>query len=168
MPRRSILTWTIPLLLALQLGMLWIQGAQLHQQNQLLRDLRGDIQDLADSLDSGQDSSDAPDDTSVQPLQRVNPPHRRFQRVARLNLQEDADAASQEARKELEETRKSGQDAVRKAREDQAKLSWEENARKAEEARKVRGATDAWQRWSLIGLGVLVLAWIVRAYLRRR
>lgn len=48
--RRSSLRWLIPTLLSLQLAMLYIQGAQIHRQNQLLQALREDVQELADSL----------------------------------------------------------------------------------------------------------------------
>ncbi len=168
MRRRSALTWIVPLLLSLQVGLLWIQGVQLHQQNQLLKDLRGDVQDLADSLDNSQDSADGPDDTSAMPLRHSDHRRPRLQRTAFHLQQDDPDAASREAAKELEASRESAQKAVKEAREDQSKLSFEENARKAEEARKVQGATNAWQRWSLGALALLVVAWLVRAYLRRR
>ncbi len=164
--RRSALSWVIPLLLSLQLGMLWIQGVQLHRQNQLIRDLRGDIQDLADSLDSSQDSSDAQDDTGVVPLRHPRPPRSRIQRAAVLDLQEEQQP--DDARKDLEASRDSARKAVKEAREDQAKLSLQENARKAEEARKAQGATAAWQTWSLAALGLVVLALLARAYLRNR
>ncbi len=167
MPRRSALSWSIPLLLALQLGMLWIQGAQLHRQNQLLRALRSDVQNLADSLDNGPDQADPQDGSDVLPLHRPQA-QPRFQRVALRTFQADPDAASKEAEKELEASRESARKAVKEAREDQSKLSFTDNARKAEEAQKLQGATNAWHRWSLIALGVLCLAWMVRAWLRRR
>lgn len=167
MPRRSALSWSIPLLLALQLGMLWIQGAQLHRQNQLLRALRSDVQDLADSLDNGPDQADPQDGSDVLPLHRLHTqPH--LQRVALHTFQTDPDAASKEAEKELEASRDSARKAVKEAREDQSKLSFADNARKAEEAQKLQGATNAWHRWSLAALGVLCLAWLIRAWLRRR
>ena len=167
MPRRSAMSWSIPLLLALQLGMLWIQGAQLHRQNQLLRALRSDVQDLADSLDNGPDQADPQDGSDVLPLHRLHTqPH--LQRVALHTFQTDPDAASKEAEKELEASRDSARKAVKEAREDQSKLSFADNARKAEEAQKLQGATNAWHRWSLAALGVLCLAWLIRAWLRRR
>lgn len=162
--RRSALTWIIPLLLSMQLGLLWIQGVQLHQQNQQIRALRGDIQDLADSLDSSQDSTDTQDDSSTVPLHRRDHSESRFLRTANFWQQESED----DARKELEASRESAQKAVKQAREDQSKLSLQENARKAEETRKIQGATNAWQKWSLAALGLLILAWLIRAYLRNR
>jgi hypothetical protein len=157
--------WIVPLLLTMQLGLLWIQGVQLHRQNQLLVDLRADIQDLADSLDAGQDSSQPQDDSGVVPLRHRGHRHSRIQRTSVvLGLQEEQDPAIQE----LQAAKESQQKAVKDAREAQSKLSLQENARKAEETRKLRGATDAWQRWSLAAVGLLGLAWFVRAYLRRR
>lgn len=168
MSRRSTLSWSVPLLLVLQLGMLWIQGAQLHQQNRLLLALRGDIQDLADSLDAGQAPEPPQDDRGDLPLHQPLPAPGRVQRVALRTFQADPDTADQEARRDLEASRASARKAVQEAREDQSKLSIEDNARRAEEARKTRGALDAWQRVSLAALGILVLAWLLRAWFRRR
>ena len=164
MPRRSALRWIVPLLLSVQVGLLWIQGAQLHQQNRQLGDLRADIQDLADSLDSGQDDATLQDDTGAVPLRHRGHPRPRLQRVAVLGLQDEKDAAAQELRASRDSERK----AVKDAREAQAKISIEENARKAEEARKVQGATERWQRWSLAAFGLLCLAWLARGWFRRR
>lgn len=164
MPRRSALRWLVPLLLSLQLCLLWIQGAQLHQQNQQLSDLRADIQDLADSLDSGQDDASPQDDTGAVPLRHRTHPRPRLQRVAVLGLQDEKDTTADELRASRDSERK----AVKEAREAQAKLSIEENARKAEEARKIQGATDRWQKWSLAAVGILCLAWLLRGWFRRR
>ena len=165
MSRRSALRWLIPLLLSVQIALLWIQGAQLHQQNQQISQLRADIQDLADSLDTSQDDA-APqdDDSGVVPLRLGVRRHPRLQRVAILGLQDEKDSAAEELRASRDSERK----AVKDAREAQAKLSIEENARKAEEARKVRGATATWQKWSIGAVGVLCLAWLLRAWFRRR
>ena len=163
MSNRTPLGWIVPLLLTLQLGLLWLQGVQLHQQNQQLAALREDIQSLSDSLDAGQDAPQVQDDSGVVPL-RQHPRRPRLQRTALVHLQEEQDPAA----KELEATRESARKAVQEAREARSKLSIEENARKAEEARKIRGATDTWQRWAWAAIGLLCLAWVVRAYLRRR
>lgn len=48
--RRSSLRWTLPTLLALQLGLLWIQGAQLHRQNLLLQDMHEDLQAILERV----------------------------------------------------------------------------------------------------------------------
>ena len=164
MPRRAAWGWVIPLLLSLQLGLLWVQGVQIHRQTQLLAGLRADVRDLTDSLDADQDSSQPQDDSGVVPLRERQLRPSRIERVATLDLQDEKDAAEQE----LRATRDSERKAVQEAREAQSKISIQENARKAEEARKIQGATNAWQRWSLAALGLLVLAWIGRAYFRRR
>ena len=80
-----------------------------------------------------------------------------------LRIQED-DAT----RKELEASRDSAQKAVEQARDTQQKLSWEENARKAEEARKRRAAERDWTPLLVGGLAVGLLAILVRSWLRRR
>jgi leucyl aminopeptidase len=165
MSRRSALRWLVPLLLSIQIGLLWLQGAQLHQQNQQISQLRADIQDLADSLDTSQDDSAPQDeDSGVVPLRQRSHRHPRFQRVAVLGLQDEKDSAADE----LRAAQASAQKAVKDAREAQSKVSIEENARKAEEARKVQGATAAWQKWSIGAAGLLCLAWLLRSWFRRR
>jgi len=57
---------------------------------------------------------------------------------------------------------------VKEAREVQSKLSLEENARKAEEARKVQAATNSWQRWVWGAFAFIALALVVRSVIRRR
>jgi len=150
--RRSPLRWIIPTFLALQLCLLWIQGAQIHRQNLLLQGLREDLQTLADSLDNGQDWQD--DSKTVPAATR---------RVAVLGAEEAQDAAA----KELKASRDSAQKAVKDAREVQSKLSIEENSRKADEQRKATAAPTSWRTWTiaLSGAALLLLA---RLAIRRR
>ena len=150
--RRSHLRWIIPTFLALQLGLLYIQGAQIHRQNLLLQGLREDLQTLADSLDNGQDWQD--DSKAVPAATR---------RVAVPGAEEAQDAAA----KELKASQESAQKAVKDAREVQSKLSIEENSRKAEEQRKANAAPTSWRTWAvaLSGAALLLLA---RLALRRR
>lgn len=165
MSRRSALRWLVPLLLSIQIGLLWLQGAQLHQQNQQISQLRADIQDLADSLGTSQDDSAPQDeDTGVVPLRQRIHRRPRFQRVAVLGLQDEKDSAADE----LRAAQASAQKAVKDAREAQSKVSIEENARRAEESRKVRGATAAWQKGAIGAVGLLCLAWLLRSWFRRR
>lgn len=161
--RRSSLRWTIPAFLALQLGLLWVQGAQLHRQNQVLQGLREDIQALTESLENSQGSASSDDEPAAVPASLFDapPPPKK---VAVLGAEEEQEPAA----KELQASKDSAQKAVKDAREVQSKLSIEENARKAEEARKVQAATNAWQRWVWIGLALVVLALAGRAMLRRR
>lgn len=160
---RPSLRWTIPTLLVLQLAMLWLQGAQLHRQNQVLQGLREDIQTLAETLDAGQDPMTYEDDTQVVPTRFLQPPPPP-KRAAVLGVQEEQEAAV----KDLQASRESAEKAVKDAREAQSKLSLQENARKAEEARKVQAATSAWQRWVWGALALLVVAWVARAVFQRR
>lgn len=160
---RSPLRWTIPSLLALQLAMLWLQGVQLHRQNQVLQGLREDLQALTESIDSSQSPASNEDDTAAVPASFLPKPAPHKQ-VAVLGIQEEQGNPS----KELQASRDSAQKAVKDAKEAQSKLSIEENARKAEEAQKVQEATGSWQRWSMAAAGLVAAALLARAILRRR
>ena len=157
--RRSSFRWTIPTLLVLQLALLWVQGAQLYRQNQVLQGLREDFQALSDYFQDGK--MPAQEDGPAVPAryQAPNPPPRR---VAVLGAEEEQDGA-----KELKASRDSAQKAVKDAREVQSKLSIEENIRKAEETRKVTATTASWLRWVYGALACVVLGLIGRAILRR-
>lgn len=161
---RPALRWTIPSLLALQLALLWLQGAQLHRQNQALQGLREDIQALTESLDA---NSHGPVGTeegdTIVPASFLPRPVQQ-KKVAVLGVQEEQEAAS----KEMQASRESAQKAVKDAREAQSKLSLEENARKAEEGKKVQAATSTWQRWVYGALGLVALALAARAVIQRR
>ncbi len=161
--RRMSLRWTLPVFLALQLGLLWIQGAQLHRQNQVLQGLREDIQALAESIENGQSTTSFDEDSAAVPvgfLPRSTPP----KQAAVLGVQEEQEAAA----KDLSAARESAQKAVKDAREVQSKLSIEENARKADEAKKVQAATNSWQRWVWAALALVVVALVARSVLQRR
>ncbi len=164
--RRSSLRWTIPLFLGIQVLLLWLQGVQIHRQNQVLQGLRNDIQTLADSLLSSGPSSGEVEGEQFVPssFQSTQPPAKDENQMAVLGAQEEQDATA----KELQVSRDSGRKAVAEAREAQSKLSWEENARKASEARKIQAASGSWQRWSLWALALVVAALGGRAILRRR
>lgn len=160
---RTSLRWTIPTFLALQLGLLWIQGAQLHRQNQVLLALREDIQALTESIDSQSPVSSEEDDGTLVPagfLPKPAPP----KAVAVLGVQEEQEAAT----KDLQASRDSAQKAVKDAREVQSKLSIEENIRKADEAKKVQAATRSWQRWVWGAIALVALALVARSVLQRR
>lgn len=161
--RRSALRWTIPTFLALQLGLLWIQGAQLHRQNQVLQGLREDIQALTESIESAQAPASFGDDSEVVPAGLFSDPPPP-QKVAVLGVEDEQDAAA----KELKASRDSAQKAVKDGREAQSKLSIEENIRKADEAKQVQGATQSWQRWVWGALILVAVALMARSMLRRR
>jgi hypothetical protein len=160
---RSSLRWTIPTLLALQLGLLWLQGAQLHRQNQVLEGLREDIQALADSIADGQSSTFDDEDAAAVPA-RFRASQNAQKKVAVLGGEEEQDPAT----KELQASREAAQNAVKEAREAQSKVSFEENARKVEEARKVQAATNAWHRWTWGAIALVIVALWTRSMLRRR
>ena len=161
--RRSSLRWTIPTFLALQLGLLWIQGAQLHRQNQVLQGLREDIQALTETIESSQSPASFEDEGSAVPVGFFSDPVP-TKKVAVLGVEEEQDPVA----KELKASRDSAEKAVKEAREARSKLSFEENARKVDEARKVQAATNAWQRWVWAALGLAALALVARSVIRRR
>ena len=190
-PRRSSTTWILACLLSANLGLLWVQGAQLNRQHQTLRQLHSDIEDLSDALDaytngdSGGDNGDSQQDGDG----AVWAPARRHARPRRAGLVrarfQDPDAApaqssSQPAnppaeqdqmnqgRKDMEDANKSARDAIAKARDDQQKLSISENYRKGQEERKVQEAQYAWTRWVWAALAFLILAFCVRAWIIKR
>ena len=81
-----------------------------------------------------------------------------------LGIEEEQDPAA----KELQASKDSAQKAVQEAREARSKLSFEENARKVEEARKVKAATISWQKWSWGAIALVFLALVARSSMRRR
>ena len=162
---RPALRWTIPAFLALQLLMLWLQGAQLHRQNQVLQGLREDIQALTESLDNSPGPVSGGDDADAVPASM--PPKAQPQahtHVAVLGIQEEQEAAT----KDLQASRESAQKAVKDAREAQSKISIEENARKAEETRKVQAATSSWMNWAWGATALVAVALVARSVIRRR
>ena len=159
----SSLRWTIPTILALQLGLLWVQGAQLHRQNQALEDLREDIQILAESIEDSQSSAAYEDGGVIVPVRFQASPESK-KKMAVLGIEEEQDPAA----KELQASKDSAQKAVKDAREVQSKLSFEENARKVEEARKVQAATSSWQLWSWGAIGFLVLTLVARSVIHQQ
>jgi hypothetical protein len=162
-------TWVVAgvlTLLALQVGLLWMQGSMLERQHGDFLALRQDVQDLSESLEQFEDNFDqgAPEGTLRPSSHRFR--HRRPS-VVRVRLQEEgADAAN--ARKDLEATRKSAQEAVEKARDTRSKLSLEENARKAEEKAKLDAEAHKWRPFIWIGVVVALGALFLRSWLRNR
>ena len=161
--RRPRVHWTIPTFLVLQVGLLWLLGAQLHQQNQVLMELRDEVHNLSEAIDTEQSAGTAEEENGAVPasLFREEPP----QKTAVLGSQEEEATGPA---KELQASRDSAQKAVKEAREAQSKLSISENIRKAEEAKKLDSAHQAWQKWSLAGAVLMVVALLARSFLRRR
>ncbi len=142
----------------LQLGLLWIQGAQLYRQQESLQALRLDIQELAEIVDSanpqgGEEGRWSPSG------HRGHRGH--FRRVA---LQEEEGAGVKETRQSQEAVQKS----LKEASEAQHKLSISEAAKRAEEKEKVEAAKNEWVRMVWFALGILAIALVIRAWLRRR
>lgn len=187
--KRSPITLLLCGLLAANLGLLWVQGAQLNRQHQTLRQLHSDIEDLTDALDSytNGDGSD-PGDGTYQDSEGNPwaPAARRHAHAARALVRaryQDPDAAPSngsspahpaeqdqmdQGRKDMEDANKSARDAIAKAREDQSKLSIEENYRKGQQERAEQEARYEWTRWVWAALGLLIVAFLVRAWIIKR
>lgn len=187
---KSPVSFLLGALLAANLGLLWVQGAQLNRQHDTLRQLHSDIEDLTDALDAytngdgGDGSSDSQDGSGAVWAPAARAHARQHAQLVRARYQ-DPDAAPQsssaqpanppaeqdqmdQGRKDMENANKSARDAVAKAREDQEKLSISENYRKGQEERKVQEAQYEWTRWVWAALGFLILAFIVRAWIIKR
>lgn len=140
-------------ILALQLALLWVQGAQLHRQNRMITELHGDIQYLSETVDQLAQEHAAPEPESWAPASY---------RGRRIRQEEDPVA------KELKQSQESARKAVEQARQTRKALSLEEAAKRAEEDEKIKAAENAWIRWVCIGLGTGFLALILRAWWRSR
>jgi len=156
--------WMGPVVLGLlagQLALLWVQGGLLNRQHQDLMALREDVQILTETLEDT--LMPAEDENGMLPMKvRPRKGKTRIQRVSVMS--EDPEPAA----RELEASRESARKAVEQARDAQQKLSIQENARKAEEAAKVRRAQGQGQTWLLVALVAGLLALVIRTWLRRR
>ena len=167
------LAWAVVLLLSLQLGLGYLQGALLHRQHAELQSLRADIQDLAEALDQGSTGSEAGESRGWRPGRHpiVGHPGPRFQKTGLVVLDpgvDDEDKQQEKTLKEMKEVQESNKKAVQDARKVQSQLSITENARKAEEKARMEAADNEWKKWSLAGLAVVVVAFGLRAWWRRR
>lgn len=147
-----------------QLVLLWLQGSMLNRQHQDLLAIREEIQALAESLDEVL-TAPVEEGGGLEPMgvPRGQPGASRLRRVAAM-VQEE----SEPAQKDLQESRDSAKKAVEKARDTQQKLSIEENARKAEEARKTGAVHRQGQGWLLGLLALALLAIVIRGIAKRR
>lgn len=163
-------SWLGPVVVALlagQLGLIWIQGGLLHRQHHAIQGLREDIQSLTESIELGDGVVSEGEEGGFVPARGRHSARRRatLSRVAHIGLQ---DESTEQATRELDEAKKSAEKAVKEAREAQQKLSFEENARKAEEKAKLEKAQSTGQKWVWIGLAAGLVALVIRSWLRRR
>ncbi len=156
----------IVILLSLQLALGYLQGALLHRQQEELRSLRADIQDLAEAIDQGQGAFDGGHDPG-DPWRRSHGRGRAGTRPvpARFVLDGDED---DRARKEVQQSADSARKAVADARKAEKQLSIAENIRKAEEQQRIEAAQNRWQKWALAALGLVVLGFLARGWIRNR
>lgn len=151
------------LILSAQLALLWLQGMQLNRQHHDLAGLREDLQFLTESLE--QHSGGPQESEEGYAPARVRHAHPSlYQRVHRQEEDKDASAAA----KELQASKESGQKAVKDARKVQSQLSISENAKKAEEKAKVKEAVTTWEMWALAAGAVVLVAFLVRGWLKSR
>ncbi|MBI4912117.1 MAG: hypothetical protein HY823_05225 [Acidobacteria bacterium] len=150
-------------LLALQLGLGYVQGMLLHRQQSELQAIRGDLQDLADLVEQGQggtwESSGSRDGWAPASRREEAP------RSARAVLESEEDGR---ARKEVQDAQKDARKAVQDARKAQEQLSLEENAKKAQQKAKIEEAQSQWLTWSLAAVAAVALALGLRGWWRRR
>lgn len=163
-------SWLGPVVVALlagQLGLIWVQGGLLHRQHQAIQGLREDIRGLAETIEMGDGIVSEAEEGDFIPARGRQSVRRRARltRVVHIALQ---DEETERATRDLEEARKSAEKAVQEARETQQKLSFEENARKAEEKAKIEKAQSTGQKWIWIGLAAGLVALVGRSWLRRR
>jgi len=164
---------TLVILLAAQVGLTWMHGSLLNRQHGELQALSQDIQELSDSLDAqSEEDAQAQEDYSLARRPFHSRRHRAVRPLRVLYRQqpapEDAPKEESQAQKELRESRESAQRALKDARKVQSQLSWEENARKADEKAKLESAQNSTLKWIWIAMGIGVLALVVRSWLRRR
>lgn len=163
-PQPNSPRWLMPVMLGLlagQMALLWVQGGLLNRQHQDLVAIREEIQTLTETLE---ETLVAPEEEGgMLPMAKRVQPRGSAVRRTSVMLEEPDPAA-----RELEAARESARKAVDQARDTQQKLSIQENARKAEEAAKVRRTQGRGQAWLLSALGAGLLAFVVRGWLRRR
>jgi hypothetical protein len=163
----SIQSWLAPAIVALlgiQLGLLYLNGFQIHQQRWDILELKHEVQDLTYAIEQGasEDSMETPGGVPIHRFSRHA--QRRPSAFRRVVLEEETEPAIND----LETTRKSAQKAVKDSREIQQKLSIEENVRKSEEKARVQAEQNRWQKYVGLGLALTLVAVFTRSYLRRR
>jgi hypothetical protein len=165
------LGWAVVVLLTLQLGLGYLQGALLHRQHAELQSLRADLQDLAEALDQSQGNtggSVGQESSAWKPIRRPGSPAPRLQKTGRAVLDTDEDEKNQEkTQKDLKEVQESNQKAVKDARKAREQLSITENIRKADEKAKIEAAENEWKKWSFAALALVLVAFFVRWWRRR-
>jgi hypothetical protein len=161
---------TVVLLLSLQLLLGYVQGALLHRQQAELHSLRTDLQDLTEAIEQNQGAldGDGGDHGVWRPARRQEskrPAKKPPMEMARAVLDGDEE---DRIKKELDQSKESAKKAVQDARKAQEQVSIAENVRKVEARQQVDAAQNQWQKWSLVALGVVALALLARAWIRRR
>ena len=163
------------ILLALQVGLLWIHGSLLQRQHEDIQALREDVQALADSIYEDQDQ-DGWDSNQADPNPRPHParwkgrPGRKIPvaLVRAAGESDEGDPALKEANKELDASLKSGQEAVVKARKVQEQLSLSTSYEQAGARKRMEEAGWRWMPWLGAGIGVGLGAMLLRSFHRRR
>ncbi len=173
--------------LAAQVGLLWLHGGLLNRQHTAIQAMLQDIQDLTEALDDSADNADqTPEQGSFRPASsdfRANQPRRRHFQSHRMrprlqavntihfvlqDAQDNAPRGEDPTMKDLQNTRDSQKKAIADARDIRQKLSIEENARKAEEKKKVEAATSSFYPLVYWAMGLGLLAFIVGRAWRAR
>ncbi len=162
--------------LGAQVCLLWLHGGLLNRQHGDIQAMRQDIQELTEALDNNSyDQGAAPEEGSFKPAAaRSHRPATRGTRIQRAHLlvlqdnQDNAPDKQDPTMKETQEARDSAKKAVADARDIRQKLSIEENARKADEKKKVEAATSSITPLIYWAMGIALLAFIVGRVWRAR
>ena len=163
------LAGAVVILLSLQLGLGYLQGALLHRQHAELQSMRADLQDLVEALEQSQGNvGGAVGEGGSWSFTRGRSRNRAVPGYSKTHLAVLGSEEEEKAVKELQESKDSAKKAVQEARKAQEQVSFTENARKADEQAKLQAAQSGWQKWTFLGLGLVLAALVLRAWLRRR
>ena len=174
-PRQPVwIQSALVLVLAAQVGLLWLHGGLLNRQHGEMQAMRQDIQDLTEALDnSSDDHARSMEEGSYRPAssdlrtttsqQRHRQPRLQAVNHVKLILQDAQDNAPEgqdPAMKDLQKSRDSAKKAVADSRDIRQKLSIDENIRKADEKKKVEAATSSFYPLVYWAMGIGLLAFI--------
>jgi lipoate-protein ligase A len=145
-------------MLGIQLALLWAQGALLNRQQAELAAMRLEIRRLTIAVDAALLPNEAPGAPAFPASSRSSRPW-----AAKAMFSEDGGAG-----REMEKSKESAREAVKKARDAQEKISISENARKAEEKASAEQEKKKWTRWLGAALLLAAIAFAGNAWRNRK
>lgn len=157
---------SVVLMLTLQLGVLWVQGGLLNRQRSEIRSLREEIQTLAEAIEQNWVGPETLD--GYQPHRNLPSAAQRAPKLLRVGIQNPDEAEEKAIAEHKNATRQSAEQTQAKVDDTQKKLSITENARIAEEKSKREAEEHKWTRLAGAGVAAGLLAFLIRAWIRRR